>query len=155
MQDMKMQVPDESELQEATPEEEAQLEEAELLSLEMIHGEQGEQISNIVMQAQDPLQGIGEAAATVVVGVDQRLGGLFPAVAYEILDGAAEELAGLAAEAGIIPPELDDQQSEMVAQVAGQTLDHLMQSVHGEQQAQMEPQQPQMPQQGGLMQMGG
>lgn len=155
-----MQVPDESELQDATPEEEAQLEEAELLSLEMIHGEQGEQIGNIVMQAQDPLQGIGEAAATVVVGVDQRLGGLFPAVAYEILDGAAEELAGLAAEAGIIPPELDDQQSEMVAQVAGQTLDQLMQSVHGEQQAQPsmeqqpQPGQPQLPQ-GGLMQMGG
>lgn len=89
--------------EQASPEEQQQLEQAFDLALQMIHGEgqAGDQIAQMVMQSKDIEQGLGQAVATVIIGVDKKMplsGDLKVALAKEVMG----ELAELAAEAGAI-----------------------------------------------------
>ena len=95
----------------ATEQEQEMLEQAFALAIEMIHGEgqSGDAIAQTVLQSQDISEGIGNATATVIIGVEKRAGGLpddlKPALAQEVI----AELSGLAVEAGALAEdEVDD-----------------------------------------------
>lgn len=95
----------------ATPEEEAQLDEAFLLAQEMLYGqsESGDQVAKLVQQSQDITEGIGKATATVVIAVEKRSGGLQDAVKLELAKLVIAELAGMAVEYGALAEdEVDD-----------------------------------------------
>lgn len=95
----------------ATPEEEAQLEEAFLLAQEMLYGqgEAGDQVAKLVQQSQDITEGIGKATATIVIAVEKRAGGLQDAVKLELSQLVIAELAGMAVEFGALAEdEVDD-----------------------------------------------
>jgi hypothetical protein len=87
----------------ATPEEQAMLEQAVDVAIQMIHGEgpSGDKIAQMVLQSQDIAQGIGQAIATVVIGVQKSMevpDDMTMALAEEV----ADELVALAVEAGAL-----------------------------------------------------
>ena len=88
---------------EATPEEQAMLEDAVDVALDMIHGDQaGDQIANMVLQAQDITEGLGQAVATVLVGVEKKLGGVPDDMKLALAEEIADELVELAITAGAV-----------------------------------------------------
>lgn len=95
----------------ATPEEEAQLEQAYGLAQEMLYGEgeAGDQVAKMVQQSQDITEGIGKATATIVIAVEKRSGGLQDAVKLQLSQLIIAELAGMAVEYGALAEdEVDD-----------------------------------------------
>lgn len=95
----------------ATPEEEAQLEQAYGLAQEMLYGEgeAGDQVAKMVQQSQDITEGIGKATATIVIAVEKRSGGLQDAVKLQLSQLIIAELAGMAVEFGALAEdEVDD-----------------------------------------------
>lgn len=111
--------------EQASPEEQQQLEQAFDLALQMIHGQgaAGDQIAQMVMQSKDIQQGLGQAVATVIIGVDKKMplsGDLKVALAKEVLG----ELAELAAEAGAIAEDeiTDDFMDKVVSHAYSQYL---------------------------------
>jgi hypothetical protein len=91
----------------ATPEEQAALEQAYDIAMEMIHGKgkAGDKIAQIVLSANDVLEGIGQAVATVIIGVEKKLGGMQDAIKLELAQQIMGELVGLAVEAGALSEE--------------------------------------------------
>lgn len=89
---------------EATAEEQAQLEAAFEVALDMIHGQgqSGDKIAQMVLNNQDVTQGIGQAAATVLIGVEKKLGGLPDDMKLQLAAEIAGELAELAVNAGAL-----------------------------------------------------
>jgi hypothetical protein len=88
---------------EATPEEQAMLEQAVDLGMQAIHGEgqSGDNIAQMVLNAQDVTEGIGQAAATVLIAVEKQMqvpDDMKIALAQEIIG----ELAELAVAAGAL-----------------------------------------------------
>lgn len=88
---------------EATPEEQAMLEQAVILAMQAIHGEgqSGDNIAQMVLNAQDVTEGIGQAAATVLIAVQKQTqvpDDMKIALAQEII----AELAELAVTAGAL-----------------------------------------------------
>ena len=89
--------------EEATPEEQDQYEDASLAAMEMIHGDAaGDQIAEIVLQANDVTQGVGKAVAMVIIGVEKSMGGLLDDVKMELAQDVTTELIGLAVDAGAL-----------------------------------------------------
>jgi hypothetical protein len=111
----------------ATPEEEAQLEQAIDAAMVMLHseGKEGDNLAAMVLQSQDVAQGMGQALATIIVGVEKQLGGLEDAVKVELSEVVADELLELAIQAGAISKEeaqSDDLIDELVSQGYSQYL---------------------------------
>ena len=88
----------------ATPEEQAALEQAYDLAMQMVHGQgqSGDKIAQIVLNAQDVTEGIGQAVATVIIGVEKKTGGLPDYIKLALAQEVLAELAGLAVEAGAL-----------------------------------------------------
>lgn len=87
----------------ATEEEQAMLEQAVLLGLQAIHGEgqSGDNIASMVLNSQDITEGIGQAAATVLIAVEKQMqvpDDMKVALSQEII----AELAELAIAAGAL-----------------------------------------------------
>lgn len=115
MQQQPQQMMPEEELQDgevqATEQEQEMLEQAFALAIEMIHGEgqSGDAIAQTVLQSQDISQGIGNATATVIIGVEKRAGGLPDDLKLALAQEVIAELSGLAVEAGALAEdEVDD-----------------------------------------------
>jgi hypothetical protein len=95
----------------ATEQEQEMLEQAFALAIEMIHGEgqSGDAIAQTVLQSQDISEGIGNATATVIIGVEKRAGGLPDDLKLALAQEVIAELSGLAVEAGALAEdEVDD-----------------------------------------------
>ncbi|MBV2128148.1 hypothetical protein [Arsukibacterium indicum] len=101
MQDMNM---DAGQEVQATEEEQAMLEQMFGMALEMIHGEgqSGDAIANMVMQAQDITQGIGQATATVLIGVEKKAGQIPDDIKLPLGQEIVAELSELAVAAGAL-----------------------------------------------------
>ena len=87
----------------ATPEEEAMLAQAADVAMSIIHneGKAGDNIAKLVLEDQDVMQGIGIAASTVLLGVEQQMqipDDMKLALAEIIID----ELVSLAISAGAL-----------------------------------------------------
>lgn len=115
MQQQPQQMMPEEELPEgetqATEQEQQMLEDAFALAIEMIHGEgqSGDAIAQTVLQSQDISEGIGNATATVIIGVEKRTGGLPDDLKLALAQEVIAELSGLAVEAGALAEdEVDD-----------------------------------------------
>lgn len=101
----------------ATPEEEAQLEQAFGAALEVIHapGKAGDNIVSMVMDAKQVQQGIGQAVATVLVTVEKKMQ-LTDDVKLALAEEITNELAMLAIDAGALAEdELNDQMIDAIA----------------------------------------
>lgn len=101
----------------ATPEEQAQLEQAFSAALEVIHatGKAGDNIVSMVMDAQKVEQGIGQAVATVLITVEKQMQ-LTDDVKLALAEEITNELATLAVEAGALAEdELNDQMTDAIA----------------------------------------
>jgi hypothetical protein len=87
----------------ATPEEEAMLQQATDVALEIIHGEgvTGDEIAKMVLSAADVIQGLGQATATTVLAVEQKMQ-LSDDVKLELAYEVMAELADLAIQAGAL-----------------------------------------------------
>lgn len=110
---------------EATPEEQAMLEQAVDVALDMIHGDQaGDQIANMVLQSQNVVEGLGQALATVLIGVEKKLGGVADDMKLALAEEIASELMMLAVNAGALAEdEVTDQfMDEMVSRAYSQYL---------------------------------
>ena len=88
---------------EATPEEQAMLEQAVDLGMQAIHGEgqSGDNIAAMLLDAQDITEGIGKAAATVLIAIEKQMqvpDDMKIALAQELI----AELAELAITAGAL-----------------------------------------------------
>lgn len=101
----------------ATPEEEAQLEQAFGAALEVIHapGKAGDNIVSMVMDSKQVQQGIGQAVATVLITVEKKMQ-LTDDVKLALAEEITNELATLAIEAGALAnDELNDQMIDAIA----------------------------------------
>lgn len=101
----------------ATPEEEAQLEQAFGAALEVIHapGKAGDNIVSMVMDSKQVQQGIGQAVATVLITVEKQMQ-LTDDVKLALAEEITNELATLAIEAGALAEdELNDQMIDAIA----------------------------------------
>jgi hypothetical protein len=102
--------------EQATPEEEAMLEQAISLAMGIIHGEgkAGDSIAKMVLDAQDVMQGLGIATATVVIGVEQQMqipDDMKLALAEVVLD----ELVTLAIDSGAVAKdEITDEATDQI-----------------------------------------
>lgn len=95
----------------ASPEEEQQLQQATDVALNMIHaeGSAGDNIAAMVLKNQDVVKGLGQAIATVVIGVEKQAQ-LSEDVKLALAENVAEELVNLAIQAGAISEdEVDDE----------------------------------------------
>lgn len=90
--------------EQATDEEQQALEQAFDIALEMIHGDgqAGDQIASMVQNSQDIVQGIGQAVATVLIGVEKKAGGLADDMKIQLATEIAGELTELAVNAGAL-----------------------------------------------------
>jgi hypothetical protein len=90
--------------EQATPEEQAQLEQAAALADEMLvaPGESGDKVAQLIQQSQDIAEGIGKATATVVIAVEKRMGGLDDAVKLELAKHVVDTLINLAIDHGAL-----------------------------------------------------
>lgn len=87
----------------ATPEEQAMLEQAVDVALDMIHGNQaGDQIASMVLNAQNVTQGLGKAIATVLIGVEKKMGGIPDDMKLALAQEITAELVELAVNAGAV-----------------------------------------------------
>lgn len=101
----------------ATPEEEAQLEQAFDIAIEVIHapGKAGDNIASMVLDAKQVQQGIGQAVATVLVTVEKKMQ-LTDDVKLALAERITDELAALAIQAGALAEdELNDQMTDAIA----------------------------------------
>lgn len=107
----------------ATPEEQAQLEQAFSAALEVIHatGKAGDNIVSMVMEAQKVEQGIGQAVATVLITVEKKMQ-LTDDVKLALAEEITNELLSLAIEAGALAEdEVTDQMTDAIASHAMST----------------------------------
>jgi hypothetical protein len=87
----------------ASEEEQQALEQAFGLALDMIHGKaSGDNIAASVLEAQDVTQGIGQAVATIIIGVEKKAGALPDDLKLALAQEVLAELAELATEAGAL-----------------------------------------------------
>ena len=102
--------------EQATPEEEAMLEQAIGVATQIIHaeGRTGDNIAKLVLDASDVMQGLGIATATVVLGVERQMqipDDMKIALAEVVLD----ELVSLAIDAGAISAdEVTDEATDQI-----------------------------------------
>lgn len=85
----------------ATPEENAQLEQAFGIAMEIIHaeGKAGDNIAKLVLDATDVMEGLGIATSTVVIGVERQME--FPEdMKFALAEMVLDELVALAIDAG-------------------------------------------------------
>lgn len=100
----------------STPEEDAQLEQAFGIALEIIHaeGKAGDSIAKLVLDASDVMEGLGIATSTVVIGVERQMelpDDMKLALAEMVLD----ELVNLAIEAGAVAAdEITDEATDKI-----------------------------------------
>mgnify|MGYP006961050661 CR=1 FL=1 len=100
----------------ATPEENAQLEQAFGIAMEIIHaeGKAGDNIAKLVLDAADVMEGLGVATSTVVIGVERQMelpDDMKLALAEMVLD----ELVTLAIDAGAIAAdEITDEATDKI-----------------------------------------
>lgn len=155
----------------ATPEEEAQLEQAFGIAMEIIHadGRAGDSIAKIVLDATDVMEGLGIATATVVIGVERQME-LPDDMKLALSEMVLDELVSLAIDAGAVAEdEITDEATDQIVSHAYSNYlstkeamgeldpEHLKASVaEAEQvmpsrQSAQKPQQPQQPK--GLLQM--
>jgi hypothetical protein len=158
MQDDTMMAPGaEPEEEQASEEEQAQLEQAYGLAQELLYGEgeAGDQVAQLVQQADDIAEGIARAAATTVVAVEKRTGGLSEDVLTELTALVVADLVELAVEYGAISEDgVTDEFVESIAGMAFAEYGNIHQQMGDMGQQQPEPQPEQMqpqpqPQQGG------
>lgn len=109
-------MPEENE-QTASPEEEQMLQQALDVGLNIIHGEgdQGDQVANMVLEAPDIAQGIGQATATVILAVEQAIPNLTDDVKMALAQELVAEFADLSIKAGALAEgELDQVMLEKI-----------------------------------------
>ena len=100
----------------ATPEENAQLEQAMAVAMDIIHGDgrAGDTIAKMVLESPDVMEGLGKATATVVIGVERQMqlpDDMKLALAELVLD----ELVDLAIEAGAVAAdEITDEATDKI-----------------------------------------
>lgn len=107
----------------ATPEEEAQLEQAFDAAIKVIHapGKAGDNIASMVLDAQQVQQGIGQAVATVVITVEKQMK-LTEDVKLALAERVTDELVALAIKAGALAEdEVTDQMTDALASHAMST----------------------------------
>lgn len=107
----------------ATPEEEAQLEQAFDAAIKVIHapGKAGDNIAGMVLDAQKVEQGIGQAVATVVITVEKQMQ-LTDDVKLALAERVTDELVALAIKAGALAEdEVTDQMTDALASHAMST----------------------------------
>lgn len=100
----------------ATPEEEAQLEQAFDIAIEVIHapGKAGDNIASMVLDAKQIQQGMGQAVATVLITVEKKMQ-LTDDVKLALAEQITDELAAMAIQAGAIAEdELNDQMIDAI-----------------------------------------
>lgn len=105
---------------EATPEEEAQLQQVVDAAMQVIHGEgaTGDEVAKMVLDAPDVIKGLGEAAATVVMAVSKQIQ-ITDDVKWELAYEVVSELVDLAVGAGAIgEDEITEQTVEKIVQHA-------------------------------------
>jgi hypothetical protein len=87
----------------AAPEEQAMLDQAVDVAIQMIHGEgaAGDKIAQMVQQSKDIAQGIGQAIATVVIGVQKSME-VPDDMTMALAEAIADELVALAIEVGAL-----------------------------------------------------
>ncbi len=87
----------------ASAEEEQQLQQATEVALDMIHkeGAAGDNIAAMVLKTDDVVKGLGQAIATVVLGVEKQIQ-FGEDVKLALAENVAEELVNLAIQAGAI-----------------------------------------------------
>ena len=101
----------------ATPEEEAQLEQAFDIAIEVIHapGKAGDNIASLVLDAKEIQQGMGQAVATVLITVEKKMQ-MTDDVKLALAEQITDELAAMAIQAGAIAEdELNDQMVDAIA----------------------------------------
>jgi len=107
----------------ATPEEEAQLEQGFDAALKVIHapGKAGDNIASMVLDAQQVQQGIGQAVATVLITVEKQMQ-LTDDVKLALAERITDELVALAIQAGAVAEdEVTDQMTDALASHAMST----------------------------------
>lgn len=100
----------------ATPEEEAQLEQAFDIAIEVIHapGKAGDNIASMVLDAKQIQQGMGQAVATVLITVEKKMQ-LTDDVKLALAEKITDELAAMAIQAGALAEdELNDQMIDAI-----------------------------------------
>ena len=88
----------------ATPEEQQQLEALYDMGIDIIHseGQVGDQIANMVLQAQDVSMGIGGAASALLIAIEKKAGMIPDEIKLQLAQELIAELTGLAVEAGAL-----------------------------------------------------
>lgn len=88
----------------ATPEEQQQLEALYDMGIDIIHseGQVGDQIANMVLQAQDVSMGIGGAASALLIAIEKKAGMVPDEIKLQLAQELIAELTGLAVEAGAL-----------------------------------------------------
>lgn len=147
--------------EQASEEEQAQLEQAYELAQQLLMepGEAGDHVAQLVQGAEDITEGIAKAAATTVVAVEKRAGGLSEDVLAELMALVCGDLIGLALEHGALTEE--DVTDELIEAIAGmafaeygnikQQMGDMPQQPEQGAMPEQQPQQPMPPQGGGLM----
>lgn len=102
----------------ATPEEEAQLDQAFGIAMEIIHaeGKAGDSIAKLVLDATDVMEGLGIATATVVIGVERQME-LPDDMKFALAEMVLDELVALAIDAGAVAKDeiTDEATDQMVS----------------------------------------
>ena len=88
----------------ATPEQQQQLESLYNMGIDIIHGEGqvGDQIANMVLEAQDVSVGIGSAASALLIAIEKKAGNVPDEIKLQLAQELIAELTGLAVEAGAL-----------------------------------------------------
>lgn len=114
-------MPVEPGMEQATPEEQAQLEQAVSLAYELLmgEGESGDRIAGIVRDAQDIAEGIARAAATALIAVEKKMGGLSDEVKLQAGQEIVALLVAIAVEYGALAEdEITEQLEDEVVSLA-------------------------------------
>ena len=100
----------------ASPEEQAMLEQAVTLAIDIIHaeGKAGDNIASMVLEAQQIQQGIGQAVATVIITVEKKMQ-ITDDVKLPLAEEVTDELLQLAIASGALAEdEVNDQMVDAI-----------------------------------------
>jgi len=100
----------------ASPEEQAMLEQAVSIAFEIIHaeGKAGDNIANMVLEAKQVQQGIGQAVATVIIAVEKKMD-IVDDVKLPLAEEITDELLQLAIAAGALSEdEINDEMTDAI-----------------------------------------
>lgn len=103
--------------QQASPEEEAMLQQATEVAMQILHGEgdQGDKLAQMVLDATDVAQGIGKATATLIMAVEQVVPNMTDDVKMALAQELVAELSDLAIQAGALAEgEMDESLLEKI-----------------------------------------